>query len=292
MSKKIKLLTILLITIFIVIIGIIIFLKNYSKNIVIIENGKIFNENLIDDFTNEVSQGKESKLNILIKETKNKTNIEIAFIPKENEENIGDEDIQSWIKRNVPENEEDYQRIYGYYKLSINGEENEKHNAYRWKLKRQTINNIVRLCLVNTAKNHQFIDICEYNLDNSKYKQRIKINYTQKEDLEIRTITNKNSSNQYDCNIYTFSGDVTIKMLNGIEYTLEDAVNKNVLSSKDILNQAELDEKYGMCEYRYYLDGGSVEYSYPTHTILKDKKGDLYIGMNGEILSSINSIEK
>lgn len=292
MSKKIKLLTIFLMSLFIIIAGIIIFLKNNSKSIVIIKNGKITSENLIDDFINEASQGNESKLIIVIKEPKNKTNIEVEFISKKNEESIDQEDIQSWIKRNVPDSEEDYQRIYGYYKLSINGEEKERYNGFRWNIKRNTIDGIVKLILFNNTKNHQNVNICEYNLDNSNYEQKIKINYKHNKNSEIKTIINKNISNQYDCNIYTFGGDVIITMLNGSEYSLEDAVNENILSSKDILNQAELDEKYGMCEYRYYLDGGSVEYLYPTHTILKDRKGDLYIGMNGEILSIINSIEK
>lgn len=76
-------------------------------------------------------------------------------------------------------------------------------------------------------------------------------------------------------------------------YKLEDALNQKIITPDDIINQAKMDFKYGLCQEVYYQDGGSTEYRYykqPQYTILKfntltnDK--DLIIGMGGTIINS------
>lgn len=56
------------------------------------------------------------------------------------------------------------------------------------------------------------------------------------------------------------------------------------------LDQAKLDEKYGICETAFFSDGGSIEYRYKDYTILKfnslDGNEDLIIGVSGIIINN------
>ena len=262
-----------------------------QKDTVIITDGKIKNENLIDEFINDTSKDTKKVLKILEKEGKTETNIQITFIPKEvrkiNEEN-------GWYEVSIPETEEDYQKEYGYYIFSINGEEKSRHNALRWQIKRAIKDGMVNLYFYSIADVTEFPNICEYDLEGSNYVQKFKITYNQRKDLGIKTIIDKNTSDKYDYNVCTFGGDVTITIEEDMVYSLEDALSQNVISGEDILEQAKMDERYGLCEKGYYMDGGSTEYVYSDYTILKcntlNENKDLYIGMSGQILSQINKI--
>ena len=136
--------------------------------------------------------------------------------------------------------------------------------------------------------------IDESNLEQNNYQQKFKLNYLQRKDLGIKTILDKNSSDKYDYSVYTFGGDVTITVENDMVYTLEDALSQNIISIEDILEQAKIDKKYGICQAGIYKDGGSTEYLYSGYTILKydtlDGKNDLYIGMEGQIINRLNEI--
>ncbi|MGN1300948.1 MAG: hypothetical protein ACI4U9_00185 [Clostridia bacterium] len=259
-----------------------------QKDTVIITDGKIENENLIDDFINETSIDTLKKLNILLKENGSETNIQITFVPREiNQEN----DI---ITEHIPETAEDYQKEYGYYIFSINGEEKARYDTIRWKIERITTDGKVTLCFTSRAEVTEFPEICEYDLEGSNYVQKFEMNYNQRKDLGIKTIIDKDSSDKYDYSVCTFGGDVTITIEGDMVYSLEDALSQNVISVEDILNQAKMDETYGLCESGYCLDGGSTEYLYTDYTILKyntlDGNKDLYIGMRGQIINKINNI--
>lgn len=140
-----------------------------------------------------------------------------------------------------------------------------------------------------------FVNQKEINEESNNDVQNFKLIYNQRKDLGIKTIIDKNTSDQYDYSICTFGGDVTITIDGDMVYSLEDALSKNIITGEDILEQAKIDEKYGLCEEGYYLDGGSTEYLYSDYTILKcntlDGNKNLYIGMKGEILSQINKIQ-
>lgn len=263
-----------------------------NERIVIIIDGKIENENLIDEFINDTSRDTQKILKILEKEDENETNIEITFIPKEvtkmNNEN-------TWYEVSIPETNEEYQKEYGYYIISINGEEKARYDALRWQIKRTTQYGKVTLYFNTIADVTEYSNICEYDLEGSNYVQKFEITYNQRKDLGIKTIVDKDTSDQYDYNVCTFVGDVTITVNGDMVYSLEDALNQNIITAEDILEQARTDEKYGLCEEGYYLDGGSTEYLYSDYTILKcntlDGNKNLYIGMKGQILSQINKIE-
>lgn len=263
--------------------------KKILKDTVIITDGKIENENLIDEFIKETSGGVSKKLNLIVKENNIEKNIELTFVPSE----MGGREATLGY---VPETKEDYFKFYGYYILSINGEEKTKNDALRWIIKRINQNGKLTLSLNNIIHTSEFTNICEYDLEGSNYVQKFKINYNQRKDLEIKTIIDKNTSDQYEYSVYTFGGDVTITIDGDKVYSIEDALSQNVISGEDILEQAKIDEKYGLCEEGCYMDGGSTEYLYSNYTILKcntlNENKDLYIGMSGQILSQINKIAK
>ena len=91
---------------------------------------------------------KEKILKILEKEDENETNIEITFIPKEvtkmNNKN-------TWYEVSIPETNEEYQKEYGYYIISINGEEKARYDALRWQIKRATKDGKVKLYFYSTV---------------------------------------------------------------------------------------------------------------------------------------------
>lgn len=126
------------------------------------------------------------------------------------------------------------------------------------------------------------------DLDKPEYEEKVNLHFYQRKDMGINQIINKDES-EFDINVYTFGGDSGIIVDGDMVYTLEDALKQNVITIDDILNQAEMDRKFGVCEVGTYIDGGSIEYMYPDYTILKydnlDGKKDLVIGFSGEIMN-------
>lgn len=135
---------------------------------------------------------------------------------------------------------------------------------------------------------------------NNLEKKQFKISYKQRKDLGINKIIDKDTSDKYDFNICTFGGDVEIIVEDDMVYPFDKALNEEVITADDILNQAEKDSEDGKCKKESYSDGGSIEYNYSTYTIVKfnnlDGNKDLYIAMpstQGEnILTKINDNNK
>ena len=252
-----------------------------NKNMVIITNGKIQNEDLIDSFIENIANFKDAELDII----QDEDNILLEYISGEYKK--GQDETES-VGVSKDDSIEEYMRIYGYYRLTKNGEEVEKLDRSKFLVARRqeqkdvylTFNTIGTICLESP------IDICKYNLEESNYKQNFVLTYNQRKDLGLKKVANEN-----DYSIYTYGGDVTITIENDMVYKLEDALSKVIITSEDIIKQAEVDCKYGICEKRYYSDGGSVEYGYSNYTILKyntlNGNKDLVIGMSGQIINSI-----
>lgn len=266
--------------------------EDYSQNVVLIKNGQIKNEYLIDEFINNANKEKELQLEII----QENDNIKLMYIPGENEALKIEEN--ETVTQSIPKEDsaEEYRRIYGYYLLVKNNQEINKLDCLRFSIKRRCEDNDVYLTFssIETMKLKDYIDICKYSLNSSNYKKRFEMNYYQRKDLGIKTIIDKDNNKEYDYGFYTFGGDVTIAIDGDMVYSLEDAINQKVISIEDILNQAQDDSKYGICDYRYFSDGGSIEYGYSNYTILKydklDGNKDLIIGMSGEIINKVNDI--
>lgn len=263
--------------------------KSENKDEVSIENGNIKNENLIDEFIQNVSDTKQKiELNIKL----DNDNVKVTFTPGENALNkeeseeqivdIGDNSIESNKKYN------------GYYSLYKNNELLNELPLYTWNISRTTKNDMVTLRfekITDKVSEDELPVICLYNISSSNYEKNFKLSYNQRKDMGIREI--------YDNGEYklkTFGGEASVTIEDDMVYKLEDAIEQGVITCEDILNQAKMDEKYGICDENYYQDGGSTEYLYDEYTILKlntlDGDKDLVIGMTGEIINAYEKLNK
>ena len=267
------------------------FPENINENAVIIENSNIKNENLIDNFINNSINNIASTLQIDTISDDGTDTVMLEFVPGENtSSNIGETTTVT-----IPSTPEEYQNYYGYYKVTSNGEE-KRFDKSRWQLKRNTQNNTVQLILSTFLIEVTDIPIiCNYNLDSSAYEKYFDdLSYYARKDLGIEQIAKPNEFDNDNFGVYTFAGDVYITIEGDMVYSLEDALNQNVINVQDIINQAKQDEKYGICDIGYFSDGGSTEYLYNNYTILKyntlDGNKDLVIGMSGTIINQLNKI--
>lgn len=287
---------------------------DYKEMEVTIKGGKIYNEILIDDFFNDMSYmnyKRESKL--IINNNKDKYIIE-NFLGENDKEynNAKKTGATSYGQRGVdiqklgdPDNEDIFaesRKIYGYYKVTKNNEEPIEFDSYTHVLRRkintqEARSNISKgiitlyfdMPYANTISNYT---ICDYELGSSNYTSKFTLNFKQRGDMDIKRITNDDK----DYNVLTCGGDVYIKVDNA-EYTLEDAINQNIITKHDLYTQALIDNRYHLCGASMYYDGGSTEYCYKEldnaegYTILKlftlDGNRDIYIGPQGQLLKDI-----
>ena len=291
MDKRVLSLIVIFVALFLIIIGVFIFMSkpndtntngvnvynnisieesiNNVKDKVIIKNGNIENEQLIDKFIEEaVATNNENRELNIIQDDKN---IKVKYTPGEY---ASGEFIRS--------------SDYGFYTLLVNDEIQGEYSLFKHTIKRITSNDTVILYFDAPLIDYETIpEICRYNLKSSNYTRKFEISYNQRKDLGIKTVFDAG-----DYLVRTFGGDVLIVIDGDMVYNLEDALNKKVITSNDILEQAKIDMKYGICEGRFYKDGGSIEYGYNDFTILKlnrlsgDK--DLVIGMRGQIINLYN----
>lgn len=282
MKKLLKIFVIFLIAILVLVIaGAIISFKTYSniasklynkvenitqeneKNIVVIANGKIENEDLIDKFIDECYNSEK------------KISLEIDY----NGENIK---IDSLLNFDI-------------FKMTVNDNNEELFDKLRWKIKRKVENNEVILYFYSIAEVTEFPEICRYNLDDSRYiSLKTPIYFYQRKDMKANKIIDKTSSEDYDFDIYTVGGDVNVVTEEESMMDFKDALEQRIISAEDILNQAKIDTKYGICEEEMYSDGGTIVYRYENYTLIKyntlDGNIDFVIGPKGDIRNQVDKI--
>lgn len=126
--------------------------------------------------------------------------------------------------------------------------------------------------------------LCSYAGENND------LTYMQRKDMGVKQIAKINQFDNTDFEVYTLGGDVTITIEQDMVYSLEEALNQKIITVNSILEQAKLDEEYGICETAFYKDGESTEYRYKDYTILKfntlDGNKDLIIGMSDSIINN------
>ena len=257
---------------------------------VIIENRKIQNENLLDDFIENSYNKKASSIQIDNIVNESKETILLEYVPGDKYSSTTSNSIST-----APSSDwtsEDYQKYYGYFKLTKN-ESEEKFDGLYWTVRRQTTGNVVQVIFDGIGFDLAEIPvICEYNLDSSQYRKEYDITYIARKDNGIKTIARENQFDNMNYGLYTLAGDVDITIENDMVYSLEDAVNERKITVQSILDQAKEDAKYGICETGFYSDGGSMEYRYKEFTILKfntlDGNKDLIIGMPEQIINNSN----
>lgn len=252
------------------------------KDIVVIKNGNIENENLINEFIDNI---KDEEMELIIKF--NDDIVKVKYIPKNK---TTERMFENVLVTDIGDGSfESNKKVYGYYILTKNDEIIGEYPLINWHIKKKLKddNIIVRFetILAEYTSEDELPQICLYNLSSSNYKESFELTYSQRKDMGIDEI--------YDNNEYklkTFGGNVSITIEQDMMYSLEDALNQEIITTDDILEQARLDSEYGICDMAYYSDGGSIEYLYNEYTILKlnslDGDKDLIIGMKGEIINS------
>lgn len=265
--------------------------NDINNHLIIIEDGKIQNENLLDEFMDNSSNNKASTLQIDIIANGNTNTVKLEYVVGEKNDNTGSEVIETVPNSNW--SYEDYQKYFGYYKLTKDDKE-EKFDTWHWKIKRVTNENTVKVIFDGELFDLADIPVIfEYNLDSSLYEKEYDLIYHARKDMGIDQIAKTNQFDNIDYGLYTIAGDVTITIEQDMVYSLEDALKDGVISIQSILDQAKEDEKYGICEAASYSDGGSIEYRYKDYTILKfnslDGNKDLIIGYLGNLGEIINN---
>ena len=262
-----------------------------DNDIIIIVDGKIQNENLLDIFLKNSNNKDPSTLQVNNISNGNTETITLEYVPGEND-TLSDDTTANYVLPDKDWTYEDYQKYCGYYKMTKNDKE-EKFDIYRWGIKRQTTENTVQVIFNTNYFKFDLLEIpviFEYNLDSSLYEKTYDLTYHGRKDMGIKQIAKTNQYDNIDYGLYTIAGDVTVTVEKDMVYSLEDALNQKIISVQSILDQAKEDEKYGICETAFFHDGGSIEYRYKDYTILKfnslDGNNDLIIGMPGSIINN------
>ena len=265
--------------------------QNENQDNVIIENGNIQNENKIDEFIDNANHCRAAilQINTILSEKTDMTQVE--FIPGEY---YDEENEQNMAVPSANATTEEYQAIYGYYKITVNGEETGRYDSLRWHMRRIVKDNIVQVIMeAYLIELTEKPVVCEYSLESSNYEKKFELTYVARKDMGVKKIAEKNQFDNLDFGVYTIAGDVLITIEGDMVYSLEDALSQGVITVQDILEQVKQDEKYGICEIGYYNDGGSTEYRYAEYTILKyntlDGNKDMVIGMQGTIINQVNA---
>lgn len=263
-----------------------------KSNIVKIKNGKINNEEIIENFLKEVGSETIDEKKLIIQEyysDKGYNEAALKFIPyiakcKEDEE-TEDSSYEEFKKE---------QGTFSFKTGDSNHYITSEFNAFDYELKRKVEDRVVTFYL---KANHNLVEgpeqqeICKYSLESSNYKKEINLNFYQRKDLGIKTIS---EFGDYDFNILTYGGDVSFTFDTDMVYTFENALKENVVTVDKILEQARIDAEYGICKEGFYSDGGSTEYLYDDYTILKynalDGRKDLVIGIKGQIINDVNDV--
>lgn len=242
----------------------------HQTRMVKVYDGEIKFENLLDEFIeNDLSE----KISLIINEYENKERVnykELIFTPGINN---NEDDI-------------DFKESYGYYTWIVNGEVvYEKLYNIDYNLERKTEDGIVKVRLYDFIEKHE-VELFTYNIESSNYTSKYDLKYEQRKDLGIERIVD---GDEFD--VYEFGGDVSFRVEDK-SYTFDKAIEEGVITIDNILEQAKLDSKYGICEEGAYSDGGSIEYCYPDYTILKlstlDGNNDMVIGFSGQIINKFN----
>lgn len=267
------------------------FEETLGSGVVVIKDGKINNETLIENFLNKASiDSSEEQILIIQEHTSEDEYIEkkIKFVPGTYSKNTQEDGT---ITTNIDNMEE----LYGHYIYTINNDESTSQTFnYKWCPKRNTENGVVRLRFETFKDVAEFPIICSYSLESSNYTNKFELNYHQRKDKGLKTIIDHNKNTEYEYSVHTLGGDVDFTIENDMVYTFEKALEEKVVTVEDILNQAKMDAEYGICYRGDYSDGGSTEFMYEDYTILKystlDGLEDLVIGYKGQIINEVNKV--
>lgn len=123
---------------------------------------------------------------------------------------------------------------------------------------------------LQSIKTNKTIPICSYAEIKKTSNEKFEIQFNKNvNNQEITKILDKEESNKYDYNIYSYKGTVDI-LINGEKMSLRDAFINNKITVDEILEKAQKDAIVDKTIFGdMYLDGGSSMYIYNDYQILK-----------------------
>lgn len=266
---------------------------------VIIKNGTVENEDAIENFISNTGISFSEKLILKIREytTENAYDEKILeFVPGEYGKSLKD-GTTSTIK--LPDHNgtyEEFKNAYGYFRYD-DGIKEEDYRGEMWILERIIKENNIEFRigagpLIEITSEDELPVICTYSIESSNYQKNVDMQFSQRKNKDIKKIIDSGSSEDYDFSVYTYGGDVNFLVEDDMVYTFEKALKEKVVTVDDILEQAKMDKKYGLCEIDSYKDGGTIEYRYKDYTIVKystlDGNQDFVVGPQGSIRNEID----
>lgn len=129
---------------------------------------------------------------------------------------------------------------------------------------------VIGITLILIKKAEEKIDI----------DKSFEIYFTADNSLKANKIISRDEINLYDYDIYEYNGIANVT-IDGITYSLQEAIKNNKITVEEILDKAKKDEEKGNIQIEQYLDGGSIICKYPKYNIIKcntlSGNKDLYI---------------
>lgn len=128
-----------------------------------------------------------------------------------------------------------------------------------------------------------FIEMNRTDNDSKKnpIEDTFELIFNQRNDLETKTIISEDETDKYDYSIYSYGGDVQVKIDNK-EYDLREALLNDKITMDKIIEKANKDSQEKRIRGDLYSDGGTKIYMYDTYTIIKfntlEGNKDAYIG--------------
>lgn len=177
------------------------------------------------------------------------------------------------VKENYDENYKNRKLIvktdYSNDSYSSQGIVNEEYLMQPYKMERKFIKeeNLIQIILKRSDMSSDVqdeLELFEYELQSTDYIENNHIYYVQRKDMGVDKI---NSEEEFD--IYVVGGNVTIAKNTEEAKDFSEAIEAKYISIDEILEQAEVDSKYGVCRRGFYSDGGTIEYSYQDYTLIK-----------------------
>lgn len=177
------------------------------------------------------------------------------------------------IKENYDENYKNRKLIvktdYSNDSYSSQGIVNEEYLMQPYKMERKFVKeeNLIQIIIKRSDMSSDVqdeVELFEYELQNTDYIENNHIYYAQRKDMGVDKI---NSEEEFNINVV--GGNVTIAKNNEEAKDFSEAIEAKYISIDEILEQAEVDSKYGVCRRGFYSDGGTIEYSYQDYTLIK-----------------------
>lgn len=227
-----------------------------------ISNDKVYNLEKLDEFIENVNNVLyENEISLKVNLYTIEGNIitkELTYVP-----------IQGNYEENYKNRKLLVKTDYSNDRFSSQGIVNEEYLMQPYKMERKFVKegNVIKIILKKSVRSSEVedeVELFEYELKSTDYIKNNHIYYIQRKDTGVDKI---NSEEEFD--IYVVGGNVTIAKNNEEPKDFSEAIDAKYISIDEILEQAEIDSKYGICRRGFYSDGGTVEYSYQDYTLIK-----------------------